>query len=256
MVALAVADGRAGGDGSMTWLKLASVSVLVLTLSSCDNGPTSPTGSMFVTIDFSGSTQGFVAGFADYPPANAAIYFLQSAHLPLPEGVRATGSGLFISGVNRSDDLFMYYKGRLTGLMPNTMYRAGFVLGLATNAPRGCTGVGGAPGESVYLKAGVSAVEPVGILAGDGHLRMNIDKGNQSNGGADAVTLGDVANTQPCGEGLPRYELKTVSSGGQEVVAQSDAQGRLWLLFGTDSGFESLTALWYTQVSVNLTPVS
>ncbi len=78
----------------------------------------------------------------------------------------------------------MYYKSRLTGLMPNTLYRAGFVLGLATNAPRGCTGVGGAPGESVYLKAGVSAVEPVAILAGDGHLRMNIDKGNQSNGGA------------------------------------------------------------------------
>ena len=238
----------------MTRLRVVRVSLLVLLVSSC-NSPTSPMGSMLITIDFSGSTQGFVAGFADYPPANAAIYFLQSAHLPLPDGVTATGSGLFISGVNRSDDLFMYYKGRLTGLMPNTTYRASFVLGLATNAPRGCLGVGGAPGESVYLKAGVSAVEPVGILAADGHLRMNIDKGNQANGGADAVTLGDVANTQPCGEGLPRYELKTVAGGGQEVVAETDAQGRLWVLFGTDSGFESLTALFYTQISVNLTPL-
>ena len=85
---------------------------------------------------------------------------------------------------------------------------------------------------------------------------MNIDKGNQSNGGRDAVVLGNVANAQLCGEDPPRYELKTLSGGGQEVTAEADEQGRLWLLFGSDSGFESLTALWYTQVTVMLTPVS
>ena len=110
------------------------------------------------------------------------------------------------------------------------------------------------PGAVRVQQAGISRDEPVAVLDGGGQLRMNIDKGNQANGGADAVVLGNVANTQPCGEGVPRYELKTVSSGVQEVVAQSDAQGGLWVLFGTDSGFETLTALWYTQISVNLTP--
>ena len=239
----------------MTWDSSNGLLVaLALSLSACGS-PTAP-GAMVVTLDFSSGAQGFVAGFADYPPANESIFFLQSGHLPLPPATGASGGGLFISGINRSDDLFMYYKGRITGLVPNTRYGAGFVLEVATNAPTGCGGVGGAPGESVYLKAGIMVVEPAGVLASDGHLRMNIDKGNQANGGVDAVILGNVANSQPCGEDTPRYELKTVSSGNQEVVATADAQGRLWLLFGSDSGFESLTALWYTQVSVTLTPGS
>ena len=208
---------------------------------------------MMLSFDFSGSPQGFVAGFADYPPADESIYALRSGHLPLPPATGASGMGLFISGINRSDDLFMYYKGRITGLTPATMYLAGFTMELATNAPSGCVGVGGAPGESVYLKAGITQEEPVGEPVG-GQLRTNIDKGNQANGGTDAVVLGNVANSRTCEQG-PEYELKTVSSGGQEVMAETDSQGRLWLLFGSDSGFESLTALWYTRVDVSLTPV-
>lgn len=209
---------------------------------------------MLLTFDFSGSAQGFVAGFADYPPAQASIYLLQSGHLPLPPAVDVSRQGLFISGVNRSDDLFMFYKGRIEGLTPNTQYRAGFELEFATNAPSGCSGVGGAPGESVFMKAGVTPVEPAGVLAGDGHLRMNIDKGNQANGGADMLVVGNAANSMPC-EGVPRYELKTLSSAGAVIVAQADELGGLWLLFGSDSGFESLTALWYTRVDVSLTPI-
>ena len=107
------------------------------------------------------------------------------------------------------------------------------------------------------MKAGVSLQEPEGNLAGDGHLRMNIDKGQQSNGGANALVLGTVASTIPCGE-LPRYELKTLSS-GDRIMAETDDRGVLWLIFGSDSGFESLTSLYYTRVSVtpepmNLTP--
>ena len=232
-----------------------AVAALVLTLAGCSGSPTAP-GSMVAAFDFSSSAHGFVAGFADFPPAQVASYALQSGHLPLPPGVATSGLGLFISGINRSDDLFMFYKGRISGVLPNTLYRATFVVEVATNAPTGCAGVGGAPGESVYLKAGITRDEPAAVLAADGHLRMTIDKGNQANGGGDAVVLGNVANTQPCGEGLPRYELKTVSSSGQDVMAEADEQGLLWLLFGSDSGFESLTALWYTQVTVNLTALS
>jgi len=50
---------------------------------------------------------------------------------------------------------------------------------------------------------------------------------------------GNIANSQQCEDGLPSYELKTVSSGGQEVVAEADGQGGLWLLFGTDPGLRA-----------------
>ena len=76
-------------------------------------------------------------------------------------------------------------------------YLARFNVEIATNVPSGCIGVGGAPGESVWVKAGATTVEPVAIDQG-GQLRMNIDKGNQSNGGANAVVLGNVANSRSC----------------------------------------------------------
>ena len=136
-----------------------TIAAFALTLAGCSSSPTAPGGATVVVLDFGSSARGFVAGFADYPPANEAGYFLQSGHLLLPVALSGTGRGLFISGVNHSDDLFMFYKGRISGLLPNTLYRGSFVLEFATNVPTGCFGVAGAPGESVYVKAGVTRSE-------------------------------------------------------------------------------------------------
>ncbi len=45
------------------------------------------------------------------------------------------------------------------------------------------SGIGGSPGESVYVKAGATTEEPLIIEDSDGWLRMNIDKGNQAGEG-------------------------------------------------------------------------
>ena len=70
---------------------------------------------------------------------------------------------LFISGVNRSDDLFMFYKGQVGGLQGGTTYQVSFQVEFATIAPSGCIGVGGAPGENVYIKAGATTERANGI---------------------------------------------------------------------------------------------
>ena len=45
-----------------------------------------------------------------------------------------TGSdSLFITGNNQSDDLFMFFKRRVTGLQPNGRYRVTFALEFVTN---------------------------------------------------------------------------------------------------------------------------
>jgi len=202
-------------------------------------------------FDFAQGTHGWVAGFADYPPANEGIYFLESDYRPLPEPLDTSRNALYISGVNRSDDLFMYYKGQ-AGLRPSTSYRVSFDVEIATNAQSGCFGVGGSPGESVYVKAGVSLVEPEGILDGAGHLRMNVDKGQQSNGGENALVLGDMANSQSCGSEVPRWELKRLSGSALQIT--TDETGRIWLFVGTDSGFESRTEVYYTRFSARFDP--
>ena len=197
-----------------------------------------------VKFDFDTGTWGFVADFADYPPGDADIYMLTSGHRSLPTPLDFE-SGLFISGVNRSDDLFMFFKGSVGGLVPGARYSATAGAEIATEVPAGCVGVGGAPGESVWIKVGVSEEEPLPVLEDD-WLRMNIDVGVQSNSGKNAQVLGNVANSRDC-EQPPKWEHKyfPAESISEPVTASPD--GRVWLLFGVDSGFESRTQIYFTQ---------
>ena len=108
-----------------------------------------------------------------------------------PDGLE--GSGIYVQGHNRSDDLFMFLKKRVDGLRPDTAYEISVSIDLATNVSAGLIGIGGSPGESVFVKAGASTAEPVPLEDGKGYLRMNIDKGNQSRGGEAMAVLGNIA---------------------------------------------------------------
>ncbi|MCY4647173.1 MAG: hypothetical protein OXE73_09890 [Gammaproteobacteria bacterium] len=206
---------------------------------------------MTLHFDFDEGSQGFVAGFADYPPAHEEIYELTSGHRALPPPLESQ-SGLFISGVNRSDDLFMFFKGSIDGLTPGASYGVEVSVEIATSTPAGCFGVGGAPGESVWIKAGVTAEEPVAVME-DSYLRMNIDIGSQSSSGTQAVVLGNVANSRPC-EQSREWELKALESESTPAGITVADDGRVWLLMGADSGFESRTEVYFTRAAVTLTP--
>ena len=75
--------------------------------------PGVPAEDVAFTVDFHRGPQGFIAGFADYPPSDAEIYELTSDYRRLPPPLESQ-SALFISGVNRSDDLFMFFKGPIS----------------------------------------------------------------------------------------------------------------------------------------------
>ena len=231
-----------------------SVALSAVLFGGCDAGePSGPADARLVfELDFDSGTHGFSAGFADYPQADADSYDLISDHraIPAPLGAR---SGLFIAGTNYSDDLFMFFKGSVTGLAPGVRYQAAVSLEIATDVPSGCVGIGGAPGEGVVVKGGVAEVEPMPVLDGR-MLRMNIDVGVQSNSGTRAVVLGDIANSRTCEE-PSRWEVKTLNSQvvPEPVTASPDGQG--WILFGTDSGFEGRTRIYFTRVTVSFTPI-
>ena len=61
--------------------------------------PGVPAEDLAFTVDFHRGPQGFIAGIADYPPANADIYELTSDYRGLPPPLESQ-SALFISGVN------------------------------------------------------------------------------------------------------------------------------------------------------------
>ena len=157
-------------------------------------------------------------------------------------------SALFISGVNRSDDLFMYWKKRITGLPPNTSVMLTMEIQLASKYAEGLLGVGGSPGEDVTVKAGAVPFEPQAVVdPREGWLRMNLDKGNQSVGGTNMSVIGNVAKPD---DGNVNYVLLMRHQHGQPLSTITASDGSLWLIFGTDSGFEGLTALYYSRLTV------
>ena len=225
----------------------AIAAIVCLTITSCISTSTQNENATEIEFDFTfqSDAEGWTAGFADLPADfEPSIYELDAGHRPLPSGL--SGHGLWIQGHNRSDDLFMFFKRRIDGLSPNATYAVSASLALATNVPAGSFGIGGSPGESVFVKAGASTVEPV--AEGD-RLRMNIDKGNQSTSGESMVVVGDVAHPEVVGE---EYRIKSLDNADNPVHATADGTGGLWLIVGTDSGFEGLSTFYYARITYTL----
>lgn len=230
--------------------------VPLVTLFGCDLLPIG--GPVRVAFDFNDGAQGWTAGFADYSPGMEPDLEFDSGVRALPAEL-GDGQGYFVGGSNRSDDLFMYLARRLgpaQGLVPNRTYRVDLEITLASNAPSGCFGIGGAPGEAVTLKAGAAATRPVLQLAGDSVWRLNVDVGQQTTGGTAASVIGDIANGLPCEsvdpEAPPYVRLQRQHTHTHTV--RTGPTGELWIILGTDSGFEGRTELYYMRVTVELTP--
>jgi hypothetical protein len=204
-------------------------------------------------FNFEDDEQGWVTGFADLPADyDPMIYELDSGWGELPSGLE--GNAIFLNGHNRSDDLFMFLKVVVEGLKPDTIYQAIFSIDLASNTPEGMMGIGGSPGESVFVKAGATTDEPEVITDSDGWLRMNIDKGNQASEGEDMINLGTIANPNIdldtfTGE---EYALMTLNNEGRHFEVLSDSQGKVWLIAGTDSGFEGPTKVYFDRISISI----
>lgn len=223
-----------------------AIAVLSAFLLACA-GATLEVPTAVLDFDFSGGTQGWTAQFADYPRGSESSYQLASGYRKLPAPL-SSRSGFFISGNNYSDDLFMYIERHVSGLESNTQYLVSLTVEFATDVPTGCGGTGGSPGEGVFVKAGASGFEPKTYVDGLGSLRLNIDKGNQGNSGTNAVVIGNVANSTLCAQNIRLYEIKQLQT-ERAVLVTTDGTGSVWLLVGTDSGFEAITTLYYTRIT-------
>lgn len=211
-----------------------------------DNRP--KTASMLIDFNKDGVT-GWNGSSSDYSPETAptnVVFEERTLAAPL------TGKGYFIGGTNRSDDLFLFVKKQYPGLKPNTTYNLNFQLKFATNTPSGCVGVGGAPGEAVWVYAGATPTEPKAVTVNN-EIRMNIDRGNQGAGGKDAQVIGNIANGLACGS--TAYVSKTVKNDKVQPVT-TDVNGSLWIIMGIDSGFEAYSSVTLQTMQIEATPAT
>jgi len=232
---------------------VAPVLALLLFLPGCsEEEPLAPVEPVTLTFDFGEGLHEWRGGFADYPAGQEGTYGFLWSYGPVPRGVEGRTRGILMGANNHSDDLFMYLKRRVDGLLPGREYAVRLTVTFATREGAGCVGIGGAPGESVYVKAGAAAVEPVAEVDDQGWYRLNVDKGNQARGGRNARVIGDVAHPDLSCDGSG-WAVKTLTmADSQAVVVRADSGGRLWLLGGTDSGYEGNTTLVYLAVEAVL----
>ena len=206
--------------------------------------------SRSLSIDFNDGSAGWKHGFADYPAGEETFYELDAGSSVLPASLGTNRKGYKLSGNNHSDDLFMFITKKFEGLEPDSRYDFRFKVRFGTNAQKNCMGVGGAPGESVWIKAGVSKTEPLAVDNGAGDLLMNIDKGNQAVGGSDAIVLGDFANSRECGDSNTSYMRKTLYSEQGSFTGVTAEDGSIWVLLATDSGFEATTTIYFMTLDM------
>lgn len=199
-----------------------------------------------LTFDFNQNDGGFTPIFSDYPNEQGVeeFYELRSGHEEVP--IAEAGKGLFLSGNNHSDDLFMGYYKDLSGLVPETEYQFTVRFQLATNVENDMIGIGGAPGESVFVKCGVASKEPENSLDSLNHFCLNIDKGSQSTSGSDMIVVGNLAKEEINRPG--EYEFNEIET---KVIARTDEAGTAHLVIGTDSGFEGVTSYYLDDISVS-----
>lgn len=207
-----------------------------------------------LVFDFNGGVQGWTGGFTDYAVVqDSAMFEFKLTQTKLPAPLDTTKKAFRIASMNRSDDLFTFIKTKLTNLTPSTTYDVLFSVDFASMYGDSLAGIGGSPSKSVYLKAGATGTEPVRVRKDDQYV-LNVDKGNQSEGGKDAVLLGNVSigNTA-------QMKYKTINrnnGSGLPFKAKTNDKGELWLFVGTDSGFEGLTTLYYQRVQVSIAPAT
>ncbi|MDN4501040.1 hypothetical protein QX776_01375 [Alteromonadaceae bacterium BrNp21-10] len=200
-----------------------------------------------ISFNFNENKQGWQAAFSDYTADDPEMYELSSGVLTLPDD--NTQSGFFLGGTNRSDDLFMYIKSHFEGLRPSTRYVVNIEMDIYANAGTDCMGIGGAPGESVYMKLGFAETEPEQV-----DYYLNVDKGNQSNDGTNAKVLDNIAVADISCDGSEFGYKAIASNADTEVEFTSNNDGTIWFFVGTDSGYEGRTELYYDNIKITVKP--
>ncbi len=241
-------DGGAGGAGGAAPSKDAAPPT--------DATADTPAGAVSATFDFAKGDNGWTADFSDYSVGQTRAFMELDAKIAaLPAELGTSATGFMIQGNNHSDDLFMFFAralGPADGVVANRSYQAAFKVVFASNAEEGCAGIGGAP-DALWLKVGATTIQPKVVVQSNMYV-MNVDKGAQSNSGPAASVVSTVGNGKPCVDRTSPYVSLTRSHVHPGKVT-ADATGTLWLLVGTDSGFEGLSRLYYQRIEVTLTPV-
>jgi hypothetical protein len=218
--------------------------LLIITLPACKKDKELYRG---YTFNFETDAQGWNAYYSDYPVGQENFYELFFGHSRLPAPLDITVKALKITGNNHSDDLLSLIYRKFEALEPNRVYAVSFSIDLASNVQTNIIGIGGAP--DLALGAGGISFEPASSIDDQGLYRPNFSSALQSRQSNDTLKM---LGTIGVGENITEYTLINRNNLQDPIYLSSNNKGELWLVIGTDSGFEGPTTLYYKTISVSL----
>ncbi len=194
--------------------------------------------------DFREMKSGWEPFFTNYNVGNREGMDFDTGYRSLPEPLNTADMAQYIRATNQSDDVKMLFRRQVNRLEPNTEYSVQFVIRFGTSVPSGCLGIGGSPGGSVRVITDVSRMMPEPIIEDEYYL-LNVEQAGNPEEWYQNAIVGDIANSRDCEDGY-QYEIKELQSDPGHASVITDENGAAWLLFGTRSGFEGTTELYYT----------
>src|SRR4030095_14841220 len=198
--------------------------------------------------DFNQGLHGWDILFSDYPVGEESNYELVFEHTNLPAPLDNTLKSIKVSGNNHSDDLLSMLYRKIDGLEPHTTYSIALNIDLASKACRSCPGAGGSP--DLCLGAGAVSFPPQNQISTGSipYYRPNFSSAIQS---CQSNSSLKVLGTVGVGEGTTNpYTLINRNNYQNPIEVATNSNGELWLLMGTDSGYEGITTLYYKQLTV------
>lgn len=215
----------------------------IYTFTFCDDEVVS-NAQVVAETHFNEGADGWSAVYAAYPDKDSVFYELEAVIRPLPSPLDQTKKGFMLSGNNHSDALQMFLTKKISGLSPNTDYSVETEVELASMYPDGSVGIGGSPGNAVQLVCKF-ATKGYTIVKGKEEFD-NVELVLNTEGSVLELDLGDISI--PSEECI--YQLITREKSSAPQVVKSDADGKLWAVVGTWSGFEGITTLYYTKIKI------
>ncbi len=226
-----------------SFITVATISTIGL-LTGCGGSTPEPKIETDIAYSFAQNTDGWDGGFSDYTTLTKPTD-VEQAHAVIP--IPGASKALYMGATNLSDDLLLYTYRKVTGLLPNNTYIGQFTVTFASDAPAGCAGAGGSPGESVWLIGAVSRDKPENKQTRE-EFRLNISRGNQSTAGDSSDVIGTIGVSGiPCSGNNRQAAIKTLGP-SKWIPFTTDDTGSAWILIGLDSGFESYSRIWIENV--------
>ena len=213
--------------------------LLIGSISSCNNEPFLE--SIFKSYSFEEDQQGWQVAFAGYPVNQEANYQLSYGvnNLPQPNNNR---KGLWLSGSNQGNNLFLFTYIQINNLIPDQQYSLSINLALATNRDNATS--------EYYLKVGTLSHTPKTIIS-ENVYQPDFDKGVASKDGEDLKIIGDLANSND-GIGDALHTLSNQKS----IYIKPDNNGTTYIVVGLDTNSPGLTSIFFDNIDISLKPIS